>query len=538
MQNNYIKENILINLNMKKFTFLILTALTIVLWSYRPLMAQNDYGTDVIVKNTSIENQTKPSLAVAANGYLYAAFTVPNGYCVYRSTDNGLNWADFHSYTQAARTWDRVKIVTAGTSPLKVFIACIAHTSSIAYTLYVTVYDGETTAYIGETLTYPFTTSLYDLDIVTDDGFPANGSDPYSVGVLYSVHAGTDSVSFTLSTNGGVNFEPRKSVSTTGQYFGKVSLAYGKCANWFNGRYFAVWERRTSSAATVGYVDYAYTTTYNYSPFTNPVQIVYGAYSNKLRNPKIACQYNNIDNDSTNVTAVIVFERFWTNLDNDIVGVYNKKAVQGHTWNIFSIDNSGSRNSKQPDINFDNGYNNFLVTYWDSTNTYLPYVVNGMNMSSPSTWSLISAHYNDNTTMGSLLQPFPVVEINHAMNQVAHLWSCEGTGSNGVVMFDAEYSTVGINETVTYGNDKINNIYPNPAYNNVNIEIELSKSALVQINIYDMSGKKLSNVYNAQTSEGKNTISFDVSSYANGNYIIEMLSNDSRITEKMMVAHQ
>jgi len=135
------------------------------------------------------------------------------------------------------------------------------------------------------------------------------------------------------------------------------------------------------------------------------------------------------------------------------------------------------------------------------------------------------------------LQPYPVVEINHTVHQVAHLWSREGTGSNGVVMFDAEYSTVGINELITYNNNKINNIYPNPAYGAVNIEVELNKSAMVQINAYDIAGKKVSDLYNAQTPEGKNTVTFDVSNLENGNYVIEMITPTSRTTKKMMVAH-
>jgi hypothetical protein len=140
--------------------------------------------------------------------------------------------------------------------------------------------------------------------------------------------------------------------------------------------------------------------------------------------------------------------------------------------------------------------------------------------------------------MGSLLQPYPLIEINSNLYMVAHLWSAEGTGSNGVVMFDAEYSDVNIKETVTYGNNKISNLYPNPAFGATNLEIEMNKSALVQINVYDMAGKKISNIYNAQTKEGKTTISFDVSNFANGNYIIEMTTTESRLTTKMMVAHQ
>ncbi len=534
---------------MKKYTFKIILTLTIVLWGIIPTMAQSDYGTDVIVNNIPTASQRQPSLAIASNGWLYAAYvttvaSVP-GLDVYKSTNNGTTWSSFYTYSGAGFPIDECKVMVCGTAPYKVMLGMIYHNTTTGYyTLRVSEYNGTTNAHVGIRFDYTTTTAypIIDFDMVADDLFPSVGSTPYGVGILYSRRGPvTDSIKFVYSTNGGTNFATPVVVGTTSAYTGKVSLAYARSWNYSNGRYNAAWEQKSSSTARTGRILWARNTTYIYSPFTTPVYLdVEGATNGKCCNPKIACQFNNTDNDSTNVTAVVLMERAYTATDNDIIGYYsNRAASTGGTWHRLDVDNSGATNSKQPDINYDSYVNNFLVTYWDSTHTYLPYVLHGFNMgTTASTWPVYSVHYNDNIAMGSLLQPYPIVEINNAVHQVAFLWSRQGTGGNGVMMYDAEYSTVRINELITYNNNKINNIYPNPAYGAANIEIELSKSAKVEINAYDMSGKKISNLYNAQTSEGISTISFDVSNLANGNYVIEMFTSDSRTTSKLMVAHQ
>jgi len=520
---------------MKKFTFKIFASLTIILWSLMPTMAQTDYGNDVIVKNTSTENQRKPSLTVADNGWLYAGFIVNNGYFVYKSTDNGQTWAQFTTYSSLA-TYDIIKVLVCGAAPYNVCVAILRHSSPANYEIYIDEFDGTTGTQTGEPLWYTFSTDIYDIDIASDYKFPSYGSSPYGIGLLYAVHSSTDSITFVASTDGGVSFGNRTSVATTSSWFGQVSLAYGRSYNYSNGRYCAVWLERDGYTHRTGRIQFARNITDIASGFTTPVYVDWeGTVQGLCYNPKIACQFNNTDNDSTNVTTIIMFERYYTNLDNDIIGYYNNRTFSGNNWYRFDIDN-GSANTKQPDISYDTYYNNFLATYWDSTNTYLPYKVHGFNMSYDA-WGVMTSNYNDNTTMGSLLQPYPVIEINDALHQVAHLWSREGTGSNGVVVFDAEYSTVDIKELITYNNNKINNIYPNPAYGAANIEVELNKSALVEINAYDMTGKKVTNLYNAQTPEGINTIAFNVSNLANGNYVIEMVTPDSRTTTKMMVAH-
>ena len=532
---------------MKKFTFKIFASLTIILWSLMPTMAQTDYSTDVIVNNAPTLNQRKVSLAVADNGWLYAAFITNEdatfGYGVYKSTDNGLNWSEFVSYSSPSEVWYGVKVIVCGPAPYKVYIAKLISLNSTGfYRLYVSTHNGTTNAFINNPYSYTTasTSPILDFDIVADDALPSCGSSPYGVGLLYSRRsAPLDSIKFVYSTNGGTNFEAPKTVETTMQYCGKVSLAYGYSYTYNCGRYNAVWEAKEHSYSRTGRIQYSRTSYSIDGDFITPVNLdVEPTVTGLCYNPKIACQFNTLNNDSGNVTAVVVFERAgnWSNNDNDIIGYWNNRASSENTWTRYNIDNSSSTNSKQPDINFDSYYNNFLVTYWDSTNTYLPFKVHSFNMTN-SAWVIVTPNYNNNTTMGSLLQPYPIIEINNALHQVAHLWSREGTGSNGVVVFDAEYSEIGIKELITYNNNKINNIYPNPAYGAANIEVELNKSALVEINAYDMTGKKLTNLYKAQIPEGKSTISFNVSNLANGNYVVEMITPDSRTTTKMMVAH-
>jgi len=527
---------------MKKITFKTLASIAIILWSLMPTMAQKTYGYDIVVGDSSTINQRNVSLAVAGNGWLYATFVrnigTTYGMEVYKSTNNGLNWSSFYSFSSVIYPVDVCKVIVCGAAPYKVMLGYIYHTTT-NYSLGITEFDGTTNSIVAQRFLYntAINSAFTDFDMVADDLFPSLGTSPYGVGLLYSKRSTYDSIKFVYSTNGGNNFGTPNFVDTTASFFGKVSLAYGNSPLLIFGRYNAVWEEKDHSYSKTGHIQYSRTSSGITGNFITPFYLDNEPLTqNKCSNPKIACQFSSTDNDSSNVTAVVVFERWYANSDNDVIGMYNYKSSSENIWNRFNIDNTNS-NSKQPDINYDSYFNNFLITYWDSTTNFLPYKVHSFNITTAnaSTWAVITANYNNNTSMGSLLQPFPVVEINNSLHMAAHLWSREGISGNGVVVFDAEYSN-GIKEIIS-NNSKDINIYPNPAYGATNIQFELETSSMVLINAYDMAGKKINNLYNAQAPKGKNTVSINLSNWTDGNYVIEIVTPDFIATKKLMVAH-
>jgi len=67
---------------------------------------------------------------------------------------------------------------------------------------------------------------VYDITLSTDYNYPANNSNPSTLGVLFSKYSiNTDSIIFCSSSNGGISLDSRKIVTTSSRRFHKVALA-------------------------------------------------------------------------------------------------------------------------------------------------------------------------------------------------------------------------------------------------------------------------------------------------------------------------
>ncbi len=75
-------------------------------------------------------------------------------------------------------------------------------------------------------------------------------------------------------------------------------------------------------------------------------------------------------------------------------------------------------------------------------------------------------------------------------------------------------------------------IYPNPAYDALNLEFNTENKGLAEICAYDVTGKKVLNV-TSNTISGNNRITISLSSLASGSYMIE-LRNGSEINRQMI----
>lgn len=82
----------------------------------------------------------------------------------------------------------------------------------------------------------------------------------------------------------------------------------------------------------------------------------------------------------------------------------------------------------------------------------------------------------------------------------------------------------------------INNIelYPNPAYQNLNINIQSGKNMNVQMRIVDIGGKDVF-IKDIQVTKGENYQSLDVSKYAKGLYLIQINDDEGVTVEKFVV---
>ncbi len=89
---------------------------------------------------------------------------------------------------------------------------------------------------------------------------------------------------------------------------------------------------------------------------------------------------------------------------------------------------------------------------------------------------------------------------------------------------------VGINNTKS--NSSLN-IYPNPINTNDRINIDISKTSTVSINIYNQLGERILDLCNNQKIE-KGVHSFNIN-IPSGIYIIHTFINDELFTNKIIV---
>jgi len=483
-------------------------AILIILMTFNSLLAQNGrnvtnippnipeksvlFANDIYINDQPQQNQRRIAICSAFNGWLYALYpyfdsNVNQDVITFlRSKDNGASWFILNYGPIGAFHTGIVKleILACGhdTNNLKVFAGYyIYDTATMERALLVTRYD-KNCVMEGEFL-HGQSVKIRDFAIAGDDLYPASNSNPFSFAVVYST--GTlykDSIEFYSSSNGGISFDTKYKIASSPNYFDKVGLAYGHSATCNSGRYFAAWEEKANPNSVSGHIYTAHSEPNFNSPFTSPLLVdnLDTSTSNRASTPVIACQNNAADNDSSNLTEVVLFEKYIpTTQSFNIAGLYNKKATASNYFQKFTIDPS-SDNKLQPDICFNAFDSTFIVTYFDSTALKLPYYTHNFNMTDPDTWIELSSGYNDDN---NLAVPNPKVATDFATQTGMVAWIGIRVNGNGAAMFDAPFHyPVGISE------NKITDvkIYPNPSNGEITLENIPTDKPLF---IYDMMGK-------------------------------------------------
>ena len=494
------------------------------------------FGKDIIINNKQYQNQQYLAICSAFNGWLYAGYSCKGGsngdtMAIMISKDSGITWSElFISALHLPHDIiTKLSIVVAGNdiSNIKIFLGII-HFDTVYNKKSGNIwrFNGETGAY--EASIFPDETQfVHDLVLSSDYLYPALNSSPYSIAVLYTrqENVNIESLKLLTSSNGGLFFDYSRQLTISSNYHCNLALTYGRSLTKNSGQYFAAWEEKENSSSTFGHIYSSHSEPNFNSPFTAPKNLDSLDLSaiNKCRKPSIACQYNNADNDSSNLTEIIVCEKFIEGTNNfDLVGFYNVQAATSSYFKTLNI-SSTLHNEIQSDIAF-NPYNSkFIVTYFDSTNQNLPMITNDFNLSNPDSWLVISSAYNDSN---NLINPNPKIIVNFDKQAGANCWISSGSNANGKAMFDAQYSTwTGISQLHSYP-IILHYIYPNPCKTMATIEFELKQATVVSIKLYQSDGKFIKNISDGFHWVGKSKIYFDLSNYSTGSYIYSISTHD------------
>ena len=87
--------------------------------------------------------------------------------------------------------------------------------------------------------------------------------------------------------------------------------------------------------------------------------------------------------------------------------------------------------------------------------------------------------------------------------------------------------TVGVNETPENPNEYVlGNNYPNPFNSSTTINYSLPFTEKVELNVYDIKGKKLETLVNGIQHKGEHSVNMDFSKYSSGTYIYRLSSEN------------
>jgi Secretion system C-terminal sorting domain len=512
-----------------------------------PYAVQGILATDQIIDPSNSDTQTDVRVATAKNGWVFAAYIRSNGTAsagikVKRSKDNGQSWKNVCNITLAnARFISGLDIIVCGndSASLVLYLMSVEHNLSIGkYTVFIKKYDGNTGALLANSYTEPnsFSYPILDCALTTDFNNPSIVSNPYSIGALFSLRSNPyDSLIFVYSIDGGNTFN-RQLIDTTDAFFNKVAIAYGKSLSQPNGKYFVAYEKKAGANTQIGHIRTAHTTDFPGSPFTIPFEVdtLVGSTTNVCSYPSIACQINSTDNDSGDITTVLMLERDFNGqgYNHDVLGFVNKNT-QSNFWERFNVLNGSSSNGKQPVVMYDYAKNFFLATYWDSVTGKLALTYKDINFTNPNTWPNLISQYNDSTA--NIEDAKPHLSINPTNGRTHMVWISGGKNVEGVAYYDTNASIVGLEETDDES-DKLM-CYPNPANTACKLQFMLSEPNYIQLVISDLSGRNIL-VNDMQFFEkGKNQLLINTASLMNGYYLITLRSSIHSITNKLIISH-
>ena len=71
-------------------------------------------------------------------------------------------------------------------------------------------------------------------------------------------------------------------------------------------------------------------------------------------------------------------------------------------------------------------------------------------------------------------------------------------------------------------------MYPNPAFEMVNIDFEIAQGGAVSFAIYDIQGKLVDKLLDYKCKKGANRVTFNIALLAKGNYVLKATTADGQ----------
>lgn len=154
-------------------------------------------------------------------------------------------------------------------------------------------------------------------------------------------------------------------------------------------------------------------------------------------------------------------------------------------------------------------------------------------MTDPNTWNVVTSGYNDNTNIGA---PFPMIKLNPWQNSSVNVWISDGSGSNGIAMFDAPYGIYpGFSERNDMKSTRHFEVYPIPCDSYFTIAFLAEKEKQIQITLFNQIGQPIMKFADNVFPAGNHRIQTDVSKLPAGNYFLLFNNGDFFESGKIII---
>ncbi|HET6989672.1 MAG TPA: T9SS type A sorting domain-containing protein, partial [Bacteroidia bacterium] len=252
-----------------------------------------------------------------------------------------------------------------------------------------------------------------------------------------------------------------------------------------------------------------------------------------MGHPRIACNNDGTDNDSANISTVVVADRYWNSVDYDVLGLYSLASVYSTMshWHTSAVASSGNYET-EGDIAFNDSDHFFYATYFDSTTSYLAAARTDYN--NITGWTVQNLQYNDQTN--NVVQPYPRLSINPVSATPNYVWNSQNSNGKGIALFDAQNNPTGI--------PLAENVYdflspsPNPSSGIVNFKYTLKSDEYVQLSVINILGQEIiPTTGSGIQSAGMHNLPVDFSDLPNGIYVYRFVAGREIKTGNLVIAH-
>ena len=128
----------------------------------------------------------------------------------------------------------------------------------------------------------------------------------------------------------------------------------------------------------------------------------------------------------------------------------------------------------------------------------------------------------------------PVFKVVTAANgnSISILSSYPSWSPNATYMIDNIYQNESVNIPESL---ELISIYPNPFNPETTINFSNPIDQHIKINIYNVLGKYIGNIYDNQIASGKHSFKWNAQDYSSGVYFIKIISNNEIATQKVVL---